>query len=169
MPSIEYEDIEEYMRAWVEARHDVANKGIWPKPDTHYICFEEYVLQHGRQFTEFSPRKYKLGQIKMCFDNAYMTTMRSRGALTYVEGFAYWSMMPVLHAWCMDSEGRIVDTTWHGRETMIDKPLAATNYYGVPFELEQIRDLRRRSGGVSLIDDWEHGWPLLRKEHDAGS
>jgi hypothetical protein len=55
-------------------------------------------------------------------------------------------------SWNLDTEGFVVDTTWnpHGRI-----------YLSVVFPLAVIP--RRRGIQYAVIDDWEHGYPILRK------
>lgn len=94
----------------VESRRQFAElRGAEPcQKGMAYVCFEDYVLQNGRGFTELCPRKYKPGRIKHCFQNARRLVQQTRGYLTYVEGYAYCTVgIPILHAWNMDPEGRL--------------------------------------------------------------
>ena len=63
---------------------------------------------------------------------------------------------PVAHAWCVDPEGFVVDTTWD----------EGMDYLGVPFRTEYVRRMagaRRRD--YPLIDSEEMGFPLLTGAH----
>ena len=52
-----------------------------------------------------------------------------------------------------DGTGRAIDTTW-------DEPGIA--YAGVPFNKSYIRRTCWRNGAfISVIDDWQNGYPLL--------
>jgi hypothetical protein len=119
----------------------------------HYKGISDFLLREG-QF--FEPRPLPAGmdylEIKHCIKNAFWTALQER--FVYVEGYAISSVndLPLLHAWNLDRKGFVLDTTWnpHGRV-----------YFGVIFPLAMIR--RKRSTQYSVIDDWEHGYPILRK------
>lgn len=133
----------------------------------HYANIEDFVLQHGTVFDRWSPRqdRYMAGTPRYCFDNAYRATYRSRGKLTYVEGYALGSVMPVHHAWCVDEDGGIVDPTWCGDkkpEGLWDNPERGEAYLGVPFDLATVRAARSKDN-CSVLDQWHNHWPLLRE------
>jgi hypothetical protein len=119
----------------------------------HYKGIADFLLREA-QF--FEPRPLPAGieylEIKHCIKNAFWSALQER--FVYVEGYAVssWSNVPLLHAWNLDQQGFVVDTTWnpHGRA-----------YFGVIFPLATIP--RKRSTQYSVIDDWEHGYPILRK------
>ena len=79
----------------------------------HYCCAEDFLLQNG-QF--FEPRslssEYPEGELRSCFSNA-TDLLCHFDALRYVEGMAFVTEpIPVHHAWCIDAEAKVVDTTW---------------------------------------------------------
>jgi hypothetical protein len=92
------------------------------------------------------PARYKRGWPKMCFANAAKLARRSRGKLTYVEGYAIHSDLGLHmhHAWTIDSEGRVVDPTWADPETGV--------YVGVPIPIDTYNDLVRRGKSASAFD-----------------
>lgn len=153
------DNLRDYLAWTVESR-----KKLIGKPDTPYSCMEDFVLQEGTVFDHWSPRvgKYKMGYMGHCFHNAYMLAVRSRGNLSYVEGYAQGTIVAMHHAWNVDADGGIVDTTWYGR---ID--VAPSDYMGVTFPIEHVREVRSRE--TSVIDDWRAGWPLLQKKYDPCS
>jgi hypothetical protein len=121
-----------------------------------YAGPEGFVLRHGRAYEvgpEWLGARYRRGQPRHCFLNAQALVRRDL-RLTYVEGFAVGALIPVLHAWAADPDGRVVDVTW--------PRAAAVEYFGVPFA--RAYALRRRGRALSLIDGWHRDWPLLRGE-----
>src|ERR1700731_952818 len=97
------------LRTYLEKARDFAGK-----LPTEY-CYRnvyDFVLREGR-FFEARPRPdhITLRHIGECFRNAFLTTMRT--GLEYAEGCAVvGSKIPVLHAWNVDAEGYVIDTTW---------------------------------------------------------
>src|ERR1035438_7217539 len=76
----------------------------------------------------------------------------------YVEGYAInpWvARHPVAHAWCVDPEGFVVDTTWD----------EGVDYFGVPFRMEYVRRRADARKDYGLIDNEEMGFPLLTGAH----
>jgi hypothetical protein len=62
----------------------------------------------------------------------------------------------VAHAWCIDPEGFVVDTTWD----------EGMDYFGVPFRIEYVRRIAdARKEDYCLIDNKEMGFPLLTGAH----
>lgn len=140
-----------------------------------YVCMEDFVLKEGEIFMEFSPHQPKLGQKnryrprmpRQCFANAYKAALASKGRLRYVEGYAYGGFLPVLHAWNIDPDGKIVDTTWCGDGEDLrafTRPKPGSAYMGVIFPIEYVRS-QRTPDNTSMIDAWERNWSLLRKPY----
>jgi hypothetical protein len=112
------------------------------EPTTGYATFEEFVLAHGEAFTPPTkprPKGFRKGTNKMCFRNATHATF-DRDGWTYVEGFAT-GMIGVHHAWALDPDGNVVETTWKDSGTayfgvrfpkeVVSRTMVATNVYGV--------------------------------------
>lgn len=125
----------------------------WP-----YNSMYDFILFHGR---EWAPHEIKdrmpMGKSRECFLNAALAVM-AHDDLTYVEGLAIPTTVaiPIRHAWLVDNRGRVVDRTW--------TPVGHA-YFGVPFKTEYVcRRLAKYVYAGSLIDDWEHNWPLLTGE-----
>src|SRR5688572_1430432 len=86
------------------------------------------------------PKEYRRGNKKECFLNAFVMAVTHN--LTYVEGYAVLLGIPlaVLHAWCIDDVGVVLDNSW--------KPVGV-GYLGVPFDTQFIiktLDERRKRG-----------------------
>lgn len=118
-----------------------------------------FVRKHGQlyQAREF-PKCYRRGKIGVCFANSYR--MANRHKLTYVEGYAINEITshPVLHAWCIDDQNRVLDPTWR----------TALLYFGIPFRIEYLRKViaerKERLGDehyYGLLDDWQSSHPLI--------
>ena len=113
---------------------------------------EGFVLKHGQKFDPRPlPKGTKRGPIQQCFRNCANAAMDDP-TLTYCEGYAI-GVIPVLHAWCVDKDGKILELTWK-------KP--GTEYFGIPFQTSFLKRQLCRSGYFGLIDAWKSNWPLLR-------
>ena len=145
-------DIRNYLEMTVTLRGNMKR----PK-DLAYSCIEDFVLRNGRQWTPAAlPPKLQPGKRRECFKNAFDLAMSVTG-LRYVEGYAC-GVIPVLHAWCADADGMVVDTTWTGGR--FRSPLGM-EYFGVAFGTEFLFKALAKKKTYGLIDDWEGGWPLL--------
>lgn len=130
---------------------DLRSKGYY------YANLYDFVLREGQAF---EPRSLPTGIDPMepghCINNSFRTAFQNN--FRYVEGFALTvdNNIPLFHAWNLDRDEFVVDTTWnpHGRA-----------YFGVIFPLTAIR-IRNRVQ-YSLLDDWEHGYPILRKARNG--
>lgn len=122
-------------------------------PDKYHYCGPyDFVLREGQFFLSRPlPKEFELGAITECFLNAFQTAVANE--VPYVEGYAFSSdnaFIPHLHAWNVDAEGFVVDTTWG--------PVGAA-YLGVIFPLSLVYCTR----GSSVIDNCVNHWPLLRE------
>ena len=116
-----------------------------------FASFEELILGKGRQM--HNPKFIKGGAMKECFKNSY-NLMQKKG-YTYCEGYAM-GIIPVLHAWCLDKKGNVVDPTWKD----------GTEYYGIPFKTEYVLETAIKREYYGIIDNWQDRWPLLVKFND---
>lgn len=58
------------------------------------------------------PARYERGEMRQCYKNAGQLAT-SHLDLAYCEGYAVRAgLFPMHHAWCLDTEGRVLDTTW---------------------------------------------------------
>ncbi len=127
----------------------------------HYRGIADFILREGQFFEPRPlPAEIDFWAIRHCYKNAFWTALQER--FVYVEGYAIGSSndLPLLHAWNLDHKWFVVDRTWnpHGRVN-----------FGVLFPLAMVP--RKRGRQYAVIDDWEHGYPILRKvwDREAGS
>lgn len=163
-----------------------------PPPEGYeYVCFEEYVLHHGRVMESAGPltedeeaivqtaidRARTVGhdvtEMRQCFSNAQLLVIcDGSGHLVYHEGYAVGRSIVVHHGWVMIN-GKVVDTTWQVKEPasrsfMPNHPIGELpenyEYFGFAVENEDYIDHRitHRELVGSLLDDWEGNYPLLR-------
>ena len=125
--------------------------------DFQYSCFEDFVLTNGKFMGRRSPlsNKFPKGKMKECFLNAYHLSQSEEG-LTYCEGYAM-GIIPVLHAWCINQKGQVIDNTW----------ITGEEYFGVEFTREFVIKTALKRKYFGIIDDWQNRWPLLRGEKYA--
>ncbi|MBO1286107.1 hypothetical protein ACIP28_29735 [Streptomyces albidoflavus] len=120
----------------------------------------ELVAAHGRWFAPSAdlPAGIRPMSEKECFANA-AATERKHPHLVYTEGFAVAAGSPVgvAHAWCTDSEGRVVDPTW--------SDLGGSAYLGIVLPPDT-RPQRHRAWGV--LESPETLFPLLRNGLPSG-
>jgi len=125
-----------------------------------FSCIEEYLLLRGRLWNREDWRKpfgFAMMTPKQCFDNAYWLAS-SRVGLRYVEGYAT-SVIPILHAWCVDGNDQVIDLTWREFSHTNEVP----SYFGAVFPLATVKACRS-ARNCSVLQDWENGYPVLRAQ-----
>jgi len=101
------------------------------KNDLEFKAFR-FMLKFGRAWKAAKlPRSVKRGLETESYANATRLARKEEGRLTYVEGYAS-DIGEVFgpHAWCVDSQGRVLDPTWS------DDTYESLYYYGVSFNTE---------------------------------
>jgi hypothetical protein len=94
------------------------------------------VAQYGEPCPINSERSlnagYSLDTKKTCYKNAFQL-VESNPEYTYVEGLAVPQFigMPFEHAWAVDAQGFVVDTTWED----------GVEYFGIPFHTDFVRKI----------------------------
>jgi len=114
-----------------------------PIPNVPYQSIEDYVLANG-EFFPLATRsaEWKRAVARTCFATSQKLALKS--GLTYCEGYALALGVPFLHGWCLDNQGRAIDVTWEE---------AGDAYFGVKFDLEQVRRHRgKKRWAGSLLD-----------------
>lgn len=126
-----------------------------PKCPNHSIY--RYVLLHGQFWTpQPLPAGFHRGIPKTCFQQSQALAKQRK--LQYVEGYALPGVgvgLAVLHGWCVDGDGRVVDITW-------EKPGLA--YCGVVLDLKLVKAQLKGTGLTSALDNYKRDFPLLRKD-----
>lgn len=124
-------------------------KGIPPSGLNGYYCCMDFVLKNGRG--------WKPGKVcwanggSACYVHAGKAAMRNPD-YTYVEGYAS-MVIPVAHAWLVDKDGLVIETTWSEM---------GKDYFGIPFRTGYIRQQIKKTGCYSMIDQWESDWETIR-------
>jgi hypothetical protein len=102
-----------------------------------------FLLRRARRFEwRALPADVAKQPDKECYSNALdLATLRD---LTYCEGFAHNSLIPVLHAWCVTDEGVVIDPTWQEHEDRTPE------YLGLTFDTTKVIThlLRQKYHGV---------------------
>ncbi|QDT91731.1 hypothetical protein [Gimesia algae] len=115
---------------------------------------EQFVIDYGWWYDPSPlPDGFESGKAQQCHKNAYMLSAK-HNELIYCEGFALSkdSLLPTLHSWVTDGQGRALDNTWQ-------EPGIA--YAGVPFKYLFVTKTTFQNGAsISLLDDWQNNHPL---------
>lgn len=123
----------------------------------------QFLLARGTVMQTRGKTPRRLGIPRACYYNAYKLARRRKN-LHYAEGFAA-SVIITEHAWCVDAEGRVVDPTW-GDEYIIKTGGLPTDYFGMTFDLELVRAVRKMTRTYSVLWDfyhWRDVYPILAK------
>ena len=148
-----------------------------------------HVLQHGREFIPqelnaqeialFEGIEWQRYRPKDCFYNSQSLVLHlwvkhqdQDERLRYVEGYITTDSLPVppiLHAW-LSVNGKPVDPTlrwgkWQQPNQGPDQ--AQLHYYGVEMEIDSLLHIIKHNAHISLLDDWQCGWPMLQAEGPA--
>jgi hypothetical protein len=119
--------------------------------------FAEFILRNGRAFEGRPlPKRYAMGLPRMCYFNSYQVVKRNKN-LRYCEGYVALedcSWLPLQHAWAIDDQDRVVDTTLQEIYSG-DSRAGRAHYFGIVFERCHLDKSRKGSG---LLND-VHGVP----------
>ena len=109
------------------------------------------VFQHGREFEPRRlPKPYTMGEQNDCFANSFK--MMLRHDFIYCEGYMLPSSdfpLPMLHAWCVDRDGNVLDRT-----------VSAGEYFGIPFKRAFVERIVMKYEMYGIINNWEAGYPM---------
>ena len=111
--------------------------------------YYDFLLAHGREFS-VGPNTYAgpRGEPKACYMNATHLAQWDR-RMTYCEGKVM-SIIPIDHAWCIDSDGVVVDTTLE--RLMLDGTVRETQYFGVPLRTDYVLRAVKLNGLYGVLD-----------------
>jgi hypothetical protein len=115
---------------------------LWPDQSVM-----RFLLEEGRDYPT-GPETYAGPRAKAqaCFTNATELALTKRG-LTYVEGKIACHGVPIDHAWCIDTNGVVVDPTITDNH---DGHVG--EYFGVPFRLAYVMTAARINGFHGVLD-----------------
>lgn len=148
---------------------------------------EAFVLAHGHAFASRAltvaerqaVQPLLLGEewpIKQCYTNSQRLLICDvEHRFEYVEGYVFDPRcpLPILHAW-LSLNGKVVDVTlrtqalargrtWLRNRVVGTFPDRDREYYGAVLPRRLVLGAILETGrGGALLDDWEHGYPLLR-------
>ena len=127
------------LRDHVEQRHTFF-KGVGHPNLLDAFLTRNAALQRGEPL----PKRVKRMQMKQCFANAAQLSLE-HGWL-YVEGYASSGKLgiPLLHAWNVTKDGKLVDATWDEPET--------SEYFGVAFNKTDMSRWLVKLGHYGLLD-----------------
>lgn len=119
-------------------------------------CLETVLLEHGQAWPWEPgplPTAIRRGRRRECYRNALMLTISDR-SLVYVEG---WALMPecgvpIHHAWCVNTTGRVIDPTWHG----VGDDLPGREYFGIAFAYPYVARCAVNRPQFSLLYAWRY-------------
>ncbi|CAB4122544.1 hypothetical protein UFOVP28_12 [uncultured Caudovirales phage] len=121
-----------------------------PDNSLNHFRLENWVLYHskGEKAGQALPSMYERGTPKECFKNAGQHALWNN-SLTYCEGFAISKRLgiPIHHAWLVDGDGGVIDTTWSDPEEC--------TYLGVEFPTSFLKrwTFKNKYWGL-LSSDW---------------
>lgn len=100
-------------------------------------------------------------KVGMCFKASANLALGSSEHF-YCEGLATFGSVPIHHAWCVDTRGRVVDPTWD--DVIIDRSLHGERrylqYYGIIFREAHLRKILIDTHYYGIMDNY-----ILKKKH----
>jgi hypothetical protein len=164
----------EYVQQCVDMANEFRQANVKLKGGVVYP--QDLLLKYGLEWTQRvnpTPKRYR-GPLNQCYKNAYKAMVRSKGALRYCEGVAYAGLIPTEHAWCIDSLGYVVETTWCDSRLADDSN--KFEYFGIIFDNpDELHQYQALTGVFSVFAywSWDKVLPLMltnlnkRKEQNS--
>lgn len=125
-----------------------------PRPEWKYQSYEELVLAKGKAYASperARPKGVRKLADRLCYHNSIRRILDY--GWRYIEGYAFGQVTVVQHAWCLDENDIVVETTWK-------EPGSA--YMGVEFSREQIGIMITKTGVTGIFgNDWQNNFSLL--------
>jgi hypothetical protein len=126
-----------------------------------YACLADLVGREGQAFPWApKPRSIMWGAQGECYRNAYYLALGNPGYI-YVEGYAFFGVIPIAHAWVVGPDGAVIDNTW--QEDTVEGEERA--YLGIPLKISYVNRVISERGKFGVLDCWELTWPLMTGEH----
>jgi len=132
-----------------------------------YPTYAEFLLVHGQAFVPPAvprPKGIRKGTDKQCFANA--NHVAANHLWTYVEGYGT-SYIPCHHAWVVDDDGNVIETTWRAPgvsylgvpfpQDIVELSMLVTGYYGVMGPHMLMEPYTEESYRARLQAAWENG------------
>jgi hypothetical protein len=151
------------IRRFLTSRSVVAALNASRGDDHWYHSFDEFILAHGERFAPSPlPSEFRRGRPDQSFRNATELVMRDVSMFTYVEGYVL-SSSPVMHAWCLDKDGTVIDPTW--------EDIKVRGYFGVRFPIRLLYASMAVSDayGIFHVNSVTEDCPILRREYTPES
>lgn len=129
MSIVTHDEMVEYLREYLTMTSRM-NKG---RPSSaRYAGISDFLLDLGGPMQgQPLPEDIERGVPQECFRNSHELVINQldRG-FTYFEGYAVRASLcvPILHAWCVDELGGVIDTTWKNSQEC--------TYWGVGFDYD---------------------------------
>lgn len=121
------------------------------------LSIEEFVLTNGRAYKAAErPTGIRQGVMRQCFKNATELHLKCSKRYSYCEGYAL-NIIPVLHAWCVDQDGNVVDPTWPDQQDC--------QYYGVEIPRQYLVRTMIETEHYGILDNYKEGFPLMSGRH----
>jgi hypothetical protein len=118
--------LHDYVNMHIEMMHTMSVLAQMHQENNMYLRLKKE--GHFFPVHKHRPSNYPLQQLGNCFQNAYR--MLAHNELDYAEGIAYSGVIPVHHAWNVDKNGKVVDTTWRTRGKFA-KYSTGREYFGI--------------------------------------
>ena len=136
----------------------IANNGKDSVKEMVYTSMDALLMENAQLFIAKNPLPKEFEQMERgeCYGNATKLAC-DHPELIYVEGMGA-SIIPMGHAWLVDSKGNVIDPTWDYKE--------GREYFGVPFETSFVLERVCKKETYGLIDDWQSRYPLLHEGID---
>jgi hypothetical protein len=147
------DDIRYFLESLVVMAAQVANG----RTDWRARSLDAFILEHGRAWEPAPlPPTIPMRAPQECFRNsAHLAATHPE--LRYVQGYGLPArgILPVPHAWVVDDQGRVIDTTWEDGETAA--------YYGMVVPIASVHQMLLVADQYDFFgSDWLAGHPIRK-------